>query len=88
MLKRQISAEEIAVKNNWIQEICQFRNLTNIGYDWTFDKIHNEENSELILENIVHTDNEWMINLVKDFLRRAGGRMAFIVYIVLDMNVV
>jgi len=32
------------------------------------NEIHNEENSELILENIVHTDNEWMADVVQDLL--------------------
>jgi hypothetical protein len=29
---------------------------------------HEEVNSVLILENVVHADNEWMLNVVEDVL--------------------
>ena len=34
----------------------------------TFDKIHQKENSELILENVIHAYNERMVNFIQDFL--------------------
>merc|ERR1712226_1700243 len=34
----------------------------------TFNEIHNEENSKLVLENIVHTNNEWVANCIENFL--------------------
>ena len=33
----------------------------------SFNEIHDEENSVLVLENVVHTDYEWMIDCVENF---------------------
>jgi hypothetical protein len=32
----------------------------------SFDKSHKEINSEVILENEIHADNEWMFNIVQN----------------------
>jgi hypothetical protein len=39
----------------------------------TFNKIHDEEHSILILKDIVHTDEEWMINVKENFLLKLEG---------------
>lgn len=32
----------------------------------TFDEVHQEIDSKIILENVVHADNEWMLDIVED----------------------
>ena len=32
----------------------------------TFDEVHKEENSDRVLENVLHADDEWVINIVED----------------------
>ena len=34
----------------------------------TLDEVHKEENSDRVLENVLHTDYEWVINVVKNIL--------------------
>lgn len=33
----------------------------------SFDKVHEEENSKLILEHVVHGNDEWVLNVVENF---------------------
>ena len=34
----------------------------------TLDKVHKEENSDGVLENVLHTYDEWVINVIENFL--------------------
>lgn len=39
----------------------------------TFDKVHQEKNSELILEYVVHAHNKRMLNMIKNLLLKLQG---------------
>ena len=45
----------------------------------TFDKLHDEENSVFVLENIVHSNNKRMINFVQDFFFEVKGLKGVVV---------
>jgi len=34
----------------------------------SLDEVHDEEDSELVLEHVIHGDNEWMLDVVEDLL--------------------
>jgi len=49
----------------------------------TFNKVHEEENSELILENVIHRYDKWMFNIVKNFFLQFKGSK----WIILNNNI-
>jgi len=52
----------------------------------TFDEVHDEKDSELVLKNVVHRYNEWMVDVIKNLLLKLEGIVLFVLnnYILTD----